>query len=408
MSTLSIAPYFPFSQMKITRQSVNADATMAVVVLKPDERFHPVCHACRTPAHGVHSEETRAVRDLNLASAQVSLNCTYRKVFCPQCERVMVEDTGVFMPYSRVTIRLARLVHALCCVMTVKDVAEHFDLDWKTVKNIDKAFLEEQYGHPDYSGLRVLAVDEISIKKGHRYVTVVLNYETGAVVWLGAERKKETLKKFYALLTTEQRAAIEAVAMDMWDNYIEATQEALPNAAIVFDQFHVVSSFGKVIDQVRIAEFNKARAKDRAVFKGAKYLLLKNRCNVRTRSEREQLDELLSLNRAISTIYILKDKLKHIWFYTSQTWAIKAIREWLALARTVRHHAVADFCRMLRVHARGILNHCLFPIHTSVLEGVNNKIKVIKRTAYGYHDLAYFSLKVIQAFQPRTVQPNGR
>jgi transposase len=394
--------------MKVVRQSVNADATMAVVVVKPDERFHPVCHACQTPAHGVHSEETRAVRDLNLAGAQVFLNCTYRKVFCPRCKRVMVEDTGVFMPYSRVTIRLARLVHALCCVMTVKDVAEHFDLDWKTVKQIDKTFLEQRYGHPDYSGLRILAVDELSIKKGHRYVTVVLNYETGAVVWLGAERKKETLKKFYALLTPAQRAAIQAVAMDMWDNFIEATHEALPNAAIVFDQFHVVSSFGKVIDHVRIAEFNKARAQDRAVFKGAKYLLLRNRGNLRTRRQREQLDELLSLNRTISTIYILKDKLKHIWSYASQTWAIKALREWLALARTVRYHAVADFCRMLRAHTRGILNHCRFPIHTSVLEGVNNKIKVIKRTAYGFHDLAYFSLKVIQAFQPRMVQLNGR
>lgn len=408
MSTLSISHYFPFSQMVVTRQSVSEDATVALVVLKPDQRFHPVCHACRTPSHGVHSEETRPVRDLNFASARVTLNCTYRKVFCRPCSRTMVEDTGVFEPCSRVTNRLARAVHELCKTMTVADVARHFGLDWKTVKNIDKAFLEKEYGTPDYSGLRILAVDEIAIKKGHQYMTVVLNYETGAVVWMGANHKKETLLKFYAQLTPEQRASINAVAMDMWKGFIEATKEALPNAAIVFDLYHLVSSFGKVIDQVRITEFNKALAKNRPVFKGAKYLLLKNRRNLRKRSERVQLKELLALNRAINIIYILKDKLKQIWSYTSRTWAAKALREWIALARTMRHHAVNAFCRTLKTHAYGILNHCDFAIHTSVLEGVNNKIKVIKRKAYGFHDLDYFALKVMQAFDPHEVQLNGR
>jgi transposase len=408
MSTLSIAHYFPFSQMVVTRQSVSGDATMAVVVLKPDERLHPVCHACRTPGHGVHSKETRPIRDLNFAAAQVTLNCTYRKLFCHACGRVMVEDTGVFDACSRVTRRLARFVHDLCKVMTVSDVAAHLGLDWKTVKNIDKAFLEKEYGTPDYSGLRILAVDEFSVKKGHRYMTVVLNYDTGAVVWMGEGNEKATLLKFYALLTPEQRASIEAVAMDMWKGFIEATKDALPNAAIVFDLFHLVSSFGKIIDQVRITEFNKALAKNRPVFKGAKYLLLKNRRNLRKRNERVQLKELLALNRAINIIYILKDKLKHIWSYTSRTWAAKALREWIALARTMRHHAVNAFCRTLKTHAYGILNHCDFAIHTSVLEGVNNKIKVIKRKAYGFHDLDYFALKVMQAFDPKNVQLYGR
>jgi transposase len=400
MSTLSIAHYFPFSQMVVTRQSVSEDATMAVVVLKPDERLHPVCHACRTPGHGVHSKETRPIRDLNFAAAQVTLNCTYRKLFCHACGRVMVEDTGVFDACSRVTRRLARFVHDLCKVMTVSDVAAHLGLDWKTVKNIDKAFLEKEYGTPDYSGLRILAVDEFSVKKGHRYMTVVLNYDTGAVVWMGEGNEKATLLKFYALLTPEQRASIEAVAMDMWKGFIEATKEALPNAAIVFDLFHLVSSFGKIIDQVRITEFNKALAKNRPVFKGAKYLLLKNRRNLRKRNERVQLKELLALNRAINIIYILKDKLKHIWSYLSRTWATKALREWIALARTLRHHAVNHFCSTLKTHAYGILNHCDFAIHTSVLEGVNNKIKVIKRKAFGFHDVRYFTLKVFQAFDP--------
>ena len=394
--------------MVVMRQSVSEDARTAVVVLKPNERFAPTCHECQTPAKGVHSEETRAIRDLNMAAAKVTLNCTYRKVSCPKCRRIMVEDTGVFDPWSRVTRRLARFVHDLCKVMTVSDVAEHVALDWKTVKNIDKAFLEKEYGTPDYSGLSIIAVDEFSVRKGRRYMTVVLNYETGAVVWMGEENKKETLLKFYALLTPEQRTSIKAVAMDMWKGFIEATKEALPTAAIVFDLFHVVSNFGEVIDQVRIAESNKAQARNRDVFKGAKYLLLKNRRNVRTCKARAHLKQLLALNRTISTVYILKDKLKHIWSYMSRAWAAKALREWIALARTLRNHDVNTFCRTLKNHAYGILNHCDFAIHTSILEGVNNKIKVIKRKAFGFHDLDYFTLKVMQAFDPRNHQLVGR
>jgi transposase len=408
MSTLSIAKYLPFRRMRVTGQMVDAAVSAAMISMKPDSRFHPVCHVCGTPAHGVHSEETRAIRDLNLASARVWINCTYRKVFCPNCGGIKVERTEVFEPMCRVTIRLARMIHALCSVMTAKDVAAHFGLDWKTVKNIDKAFLEGKYGNPEYSGLRILAVDEISIRKGHYYMTVVLNYETGEVVWLGPERKKETLMAFYRSLTDEQRASIEAVAMDMWDNFIEATEESLPNASIVFDQFHVVQTFGRVIDQVRIAQYSKAHAKNRDVFKGSKYLLLRNRSSLRTRKERAHLKRLLTLNRALSIVMILKDKLKHLWTYSDRTWAAKALREWIALARTLRHQAVSGFCRMLKRHAYGILNHCEHAINTSVLEGVNNKIKVIKRIAYGYHDLAYFALKVIQAFKPKELQLDGR
>lgn len=307
MSTLSISHYYPFRQMVVTRQSVSEDARTAVVVLKPDQRFAPICHECQTHGTGVHSEETRAIRDLNMTAARVTLNCTYRKVSCPKCRRIVVEDTGVFDPWSRVTRRLARYVHDLCKAMTVTDVAEHLGLDWKTVKNIDRAFLEKEYGTRDYSGLSILAVDEFSIRKGRRYMTVVLDYVTGAVVWMGEGNEKATLMEFYALLTPEQRATIKAVAMDMWKGFIEATKEALPNAAIVFDQYHVVAAFGKVIDRVRLDELEKAHARNRDVFKGAKYLLLKNRVNVRKRSQRAHLEKLLALNRTISVIYILMD-----------------------------------------------------------------------------------------------------
>lgn len=395
MSRLSIAAYFPFRRVKISGQSVMGD--VAVIEVEPDRRFTPICRECGRPARRVHSRQVRAVRDLNLASTRVTLRCLYRKVYCQRCQYIIVEDLEFFGPYQRLTMRLARYIHALCKVLTVKDVSDHLGLNWKTVKNIDKAFLEREYGKTDYRGLRILAVDEMAIRKGHQYMTVVLDYQTGRVVWMGEGRSSETLKAFFSGMTEEQKQGLEAIAMDMWDPYIRAVQEEVPHVKMVFDLFHVVSAFNKVIDRVRIDEYKKASKEDRKVLKGSKYLLLKNSSSLRNH-EQEHLQELLALNSTISLVLILRDKLKTIWEYKYRQWAEKALDEWCSLAQAVGHPEVTRFARRLKRYAHGILNHCHYPIHTSRLEGVINKIKVIKRKAYGYHDNRYLTLKVKQAF----------
>jgi transposase len=309
----------------------------------------------------------------------------------------VVEDLEFVRPYQRVTLRLAHYIHELCKMLTVNDVAKHLGMNWKAVKNIDKAFLEAEYGQTDYSGLRVLAVDEIAIRKGHQYMTVVLNYETGRVVWMAEGRSSDTLKTFFHGMTKDQIQGLEAIAMDMWDPYIKAVREAAPHVKIVFDLFHVVAAFSRVIDAVRLDEYKNASRKNKNVFKGAKYLLLKNRSRLKT-DEKTHLAELLNLNRNIFIMMILKEKLKEIWKYRRRGWARKALTAWCAIARLVDNKMVDTFARRLEKYACGIINHCQYPIHTSRLEGVNNKIKIIKRKAYGFHDNRYFTLKVKQAF----------
>ncbi len=396
MSNLSIAAYFPFRRIRITNQTLVQES--AHIEVTPNRQFHPICHLCGQQSAHIHSWTERPLRDLNLASTRVWLFCQYRKIFCLHCQGVVTEDLGLFHPYFRVTLRLAQYIHELCKVMTVKEAAQHVGIDWKTVKNIDKLFLEQAYGQPNYDGLRILAIDEIAIRKGHRYLTIVLDYLTGRVVWIGQQRKARTLSRFFNQLTSAQRKALEAIAMDMWDPYIKAVQKKVPHVKIVFDLFHVVAQFSKVIDQVRNSEYRKASQENKAVFKGAKYLLLKNRSNIRRKKDRQQLKELLKLNEIINSVLILKEKLKHIWSYRSRTWANKALNEWCALARALNHRAVSKFAQTLERYRYGILNHCEYAIHTGKLEGVNNKIKVIKRKAYGFHDLHYFSLKIFQAF----------
>ncbi len=162
--------------------------------------------------------------------------------------------------------------------------------------------------------------------------------------------------------------------------------------------FHVVAAFSRVIDKIRNSEYRKAAKENKNVFKGAKYLLLKNRSNIRGKEQRLQLKQLLELNEVLNTVMILKDQLKHIWSYRSRTWAEKALKHWCDLARSLNNRSLNSFVKMLERHSYGILSHCDYPIHTGKLEGANNKIKVIKRKAYGFHDLRYFTLKIYQAF----------
>ncbi len=225
MSDLSIAPYFPFRRIKIIDQYVDPEAAKASIEIVPNKRFKPVCHRCGHTAEVAHSWAKRRIRDLNLATAQVWIDCHYRKLHCPNCRRIITENLELFDPYIRVTRRLAYYVYQLCQVMTVTEVANHLDLDWKTVKAIDKKFLEQRYGQPDLSGLRILAVDEIAVRRGHHYLTVVIDYLTGRVVFVGKDRKTDTLISFFDQMSPRQRRAIEAVAMDMWDPFIKAVKK---------------------------------------------------------------------------------------------------------------------------------------------------------------------------------------
>ncbi len=398
MSNLSIGLYFNFARTKMIKQTIHNEAKSVMIQMEPDLRCSPLCHECASPAQTVHSKGyRRIIRDLSLTDTKVWLQVEYRKIWCEKCSGARVEQLSFADAKKRITHRLARCIYELCKVMTVKDVADYFDLDPKTVKDVDKIFLEQDYGKTDYTDLRILAMDEIALKKGHNYMTVVLDYLTGRVVWMGEGRRKATLDKFFASMTDEQKANIEAVAIDMWEPFINRIKHHCPDAKIVFDMFHVVQAFGKVIDKVRREEYRNATVEDRQIFKGSRYLLLKNSANLRD-NQRDKLSKLLAINATLQTVYILKDQLKVIYHYKRNYAAKRAMDNWCKMAAEIDQPDIKRFIGRLRFFEYGILNHCKYPIGTSKLEGVNNKIKVIKRKAYGFHDNRYFALKVIQAF----------
>jgi len=401
MSGRSIAPFFPWRRMKVAYQSVPEGSRSALVRLEPDQRYRPRCHACGQLAQTVHSATRKFVRDLSLADFSLMLQIEYRKIWCGSCGGVRVEQLEFVDTHQRVTHRLAAYAAQLCKAgLSVEAVAHHLDLDPKTVKAIDKAALEAEFGQTTYDGLKRLAIDEIAVKKGHNYMTVVLDYDTGRVVWMGEGRQNATIDAFFEAMPTEVREGIEAVAIDMWEPYINAVKRWCPQADVVFDLFHVVKAFNKVIDDIRNEEFRKAAGDLRELLKGSKYLFLKNWGNLK-RDGRVQLEEILDLNARLNTLYWLKDLLAHIWDYYYPGWAMKMLAEWCEVARQDGHPALVKFAEKLERHQYGIISHCKHQIHTSKLEGVNNKIKVVKRIAYGFHDIEYFALKVKQALPGR-------
>jgi len=357
------------------------------------------CSGCGQETTQVHDVNVRCVRDLPILDAETHVWVPRYRVACLACGP-KIEELPWLSRWERVTTRLADSVVRLCRVLPVKHVAELYGLDWKTVKNLDVAALAEALLPVDLSTVTQIVMDEFALRKGHRYATVILEPARRRVLWVGKGRSREEVCPFFQLLGPAGCARVQAVGMDMNPAYEEEVRAQCPQAAIVYDLFHVVAKYGReVIDRVRVVEAHRARRHPaaRKVIKGARWLLLRNRENVK-REDRVRLDELLAVNRRLAAVYVLKDDLKHLWDYTYSGAATRFFDAWYHRAIRSRIEPLKAFARRLREKLPGILAHCHFPLHTSLLEGVNNTIKVLKRMGYGYRDDDYFFLKIHAAF----------
>ncbi|MGH7718216.1 MAG: ISL3 family transposase [Gemmatimonadaceae bacterium] len=362
---------------------------------------HPrYCSRCGRATTEVHEVTVRRVRELPILDAETWLLVPQARVRCPGCGPT-VEALPWLDRYARMTTRFAESVARLARVLPVLQVADWFGLSWDTVKAIDARAMAARLGPVDLSGVRVIAIDEFALQRGHRYATTVVEPVTRRVLWVGRGRSREEIRPFFELRGPEGCAALAAAVMDMSEAYELETRAHCPQAVIVYDLFHVVAKYGReVIDRVRVDEANRLRGNPaaRKVIKGTRWLLLRNTQTVRRRRDRLRLREVLAANRRLWVVYVLKDALKALWRYRYPGVAYRAWREWYGWASRSRIPALAAFARKLKAKLPGILAHCRYPLHTGLLEGINNKIKVIKRMAYGFRDDAYFFLKIRAAF----------
>jgi len=281
-------------------------------------------------------------------------------------------------------------------------VAKWTGLAWRTVKDMDRTHLHATLpalNPRDLTGLRVLGVDEVARAKGHDYVTVVYDLDTGALLWVGDGKNADSFGVFLAELSPETAAGIQAVAMDMGLAYQAAVKAQLPEAIIVFDRFHVMKLYSDVIRNVRRSEFRKADAEGKQVIKGSLYLLLGNKQRL-DESGIARLEELMRANQTLSTVYTLKEQLQALWSAPDEAAMREALNHWCALARATSISPLHRYAKMLESHADGICAYARFKLTTARIEAGNVAIGMIRKRARGLLDQDYFKLKIRQTAVP--------
>jgi transposase len=392
-----------------SRDLLGAPSRRLIIELRAKPDVPKRCSRCGEIVVEVHDVTPRRVRELPLFEHETWLVVPRARLQCPRCGPT-VEAVPWLDRYQRMTTRLAEKIARLAQVLPIKHVAQWFGVHWATVKQIDQRALAARLGPVDLSGVRQIAIDEFALHRGRDYATVVVDVPTRRVLWIGRGRDGATLAQFFALLGPAGCTQLEAVVVDLWRPYLKAVRSHCPQAAIVYDLFHAVARYAtEVLDRVRIDETNRLQRPQRdhyranaeavrRVIKGTRWLLLSNRGRLRRPADRVRLRELLAANHALFIAYVLKDDLKQLWRYRYPGAARRAWRAWHARAMASGLKPLMRFARWLNFAADYIVNHARYPLHTGLLEGMNNKIKVLKRMAYGYRDDAYFFLKLRAAF----------
>lgn len=329
----------------------------------------------------------------------VWLQIQLRRVRCAQCG-TCAEQVSWLDRHARVTHRLARFVGLWCERLPIAHVCKLTGLHWATVRQIERAKLTRQLAALPEAQPTRLAMDEFALFKGHRYATVVLDADTRQVLWVGEGRSRDAVRPFFEWLGPQRCAQVQAVAMDMNTAFDLEVRRNCPQARVVYDLFHVIAKYGReVIDRVRVDEANRLKHDRplRQVVKRARWLLLRNKENVPAQQQ-PKLDELLAANQALMTTYVMKTSLKELW-QPGDAWQWRrAWKAWLGMAAQSKIEPLVRFARRLKSYWRGILARMRWPMHTGQLEGINNRIKVMKRMAYGYRDSDFFFLKIKAAF----------
>ena len=339
------------------------------------------------------------MRDLPCGDTRIYLEAEIRRVQCRKCGKVKQEKLDWLADNPFYTKRFGFFVGRRCREASITAVAEETRLDWKTVKELDKQYMREQLCRAGVPRPKVIGIDEVSIRKGHTYRIVVSDLERHRPIWFGGEdRSEESMDKFYKELGPRKSGRIRLAVMDMWKPFRASTIKAghAPQAAILFDKFHVLRHLGEALDKVRKAEYGRLSGKERSYIKGQRYTLLSHRENL-TMQGRRSLRLLLKANSRLNTAYILRESFEQLWDYEREGWARRFFENWRASLKWQRLAPYEKFARMIDRHWDGIAAYCKpeNKVALGFVEGLNNKIRVIQRRSYGLHDEEYLRLKVL-------------
>ena len=351
---------------------------------------------------GWYDRMRRQVRDLPSAEYRIMLDVEVRRVACPACDAVKRERLEFLADNPHFTKRFAYYVGRRCRQASVRDVAKELKLTWDTVKALEMHYMRAQIERAGTPGPRAIGIDEIAVRKGHNYRIVVSDLDRKRPIWFGGDDRSEaSMAQFYDWLGPEKSNGIRLLVMDMWKPFRNVARQRAPQAAILFDKFHIMRHLGEALDKVRKTEYARLRGTDRRFIKGQKYTLLSHRDNLSLDGKRS-LTLLLAANKRLNTAYVLKESFGQLWDYRREGWARRFFDNWRASLKWQRLTPYERFAAMIERHWDGIAAYCRPENKVSLgfVEGLNNKIRVFQRRAYGLKDEEYLRLKVLSCMFP--------
>ena len=362
-----------------------------------------VCAICGRTQRGWYDRTRRRVRDLSSGDTRVFLDFEVRRLQCQHCRKVKRERLDFLADNPFYTKRFAWYVGRRCRQSTIQEVAEELHLDWHAVKELDKEYMRAQLKRFGTPGPKAIGIDEISIRKGHTYRIVVSDLIRHRPIWFdGEDRSEASMEQFYDWLGEKKTRGIRLAVMDMWKSFRNVTMRRAPQAAILFDKFHVMRHLNEALDKVRKAEYARLQGEQRRYIKGQKYILLTSREHL-SADGRKSLKALLAANKRLNTAYVLKESFGQLWTYRREGWARRFFENWKASLKWQRLKPYQKFAEMIENHWDGIAAYCEPENKVSLgfVEGLNNKIRVIQRRAYGLRNEEYLRLKILTSMLPK-------
>ncbi len=359
------------------------------------KRYHE-CAKCRSSAVGLAQQRHYTLRTVPIGAKPVFLLVALSTLMCWNCGAGQQEAGDIADPKKSYTRAFARLLIELSTKMTMLDIALRLGVGWELVKGIIEERLQHRAKRRSWRGVRRMAIDEIAVREGQNYMTIVVDLDSGRVLCFAEGDAHSALEAFFRKLR-RSRARLEAIAVDMSGGYLKAVKLCTPKGVlVVHDRYHVVAEMNRVMDSVRRDEQNRLDAEARKVSKGSRYLLLygKEKLDELPR-KKARLDALLEANEFLHEVYRLKEDLRLFWSQESRKKADDFIHSWFSEASGLGNAHVTRMANTIERRMAAILAWYDQPITTGPLEGLNNKIKVLKRSAYGYRDQAFFGLRIL-------------
>lgn len=383
--------YHAFNLKGIEFESANYLGNAIIFSAAMTDKFTK-CPSCGCRYANYKGNKTRWFKMGPLGRKQALLKLLLHRLQCMDCHKIWWPKLPFMNGKHRYTRSFALTALDLLRFATIKDVARYLNVGWDLIKDIHKTRLQSLYRKMPIHKIKYLGIDEFSIHKGHKYMTIFIDLQEGRIIHAVEGRSKEDIEPFLKILARKARK-LKAVAMDMSRSYASAVTENLPQADIVFDRYHIMAQMNQAIDTLRREQQRTLTDDDKQVLKGSRYLLLRNYESL-DNDVQLKLDTLLEINEPLFTIHSMKEQLRLLWDQKNRQQALEFLNQWCLDALMSGIKPLEKIALTLTKHREGILNYYPHRITSGSVEGTINKIKTLKRQAYGFRDMVYFKLRL--------------